>query len=310
MLKEQFQEKNKKFIEDALKIPKKLNIAAVYPLNEEALKGPILAHELGLVDPIIIGPKKELEKIAKKIGKDLSKYETLDVENSGEAAKKAVDLVKLGRVKALLKGSLETSILLKAVFSKETGIRGTRRMSNCYICDTPFYKKPLIYTDVGINILPNLETKIDILLNAIEVASAIGIKNPKIALLACIEKVKEDIPSTVEAAKLIDMAKEGIFKNAILEGPLSFDIAFSKKIADDKNFSSNIAGDVDIALFPNLDASNIAVKQLELFSKAQCGSLALGAQVPILINSRNTLAIERALSCAFAKLYYESKNKS
>ncbi|NGX48961.1 MAG: Phosphate acetyltransferase [Candidatus Anoxychlamydiales bacterium] len=303
---EKFQEKNQKFIERALKISKKLPIAAVYPLNEEALEGAILAHEMGLVDPIIIGPKKELENIAKKIGKDLSKYEVIDVLDMKESAKTAVELVKENRVKALLKGSLDTSILLKAVLSKDTGIRGNRRMSNCYICDTPFYKKPLIYTDVGINILPDLKTKTHILLNAIDVARAIGIEKPKIAILSCIEKVNEGILSTIDAKALVDMAKEGVFKDAIVEGPLSFDIAFSKKIADDKNFASKVSGDVDIALFPNLDASNIAVKQLELFSKAECGSLALGAQVPILINSRNTLAKERALSCVFAKLYHEN----
>ena len=156
--------------------------------------------------------------------------------------------------------------------------------------------------------MPNLKTKKDIILNAIDVAHAIGITIPKIAILACIEKVNAEIPSTVDAEALSKMAKDGEFKNAIIEGPLSFDIAFDKKIADDKNFSSNVAGDVDIAIFPNLDAGNIAVKQLELFSKAQCGSLALGAKVPILINSRNTLAAERALSCVFAKLFYEHKN--
>ncbi|NGX34048.1 MAG: Phosphate acetyltransferase [Candidatus Anoxychlamydiales bacterium] len=303
---EKYQEKNQKFIERALKISKKLPIASVYPLNEEALKGAILAFEMGLVDPIIVGPKNELNKIAQKIDKDLSLFEVIDVSDMQEAAKKAVELAKKNKVKALLKGSLDTSILLKAVLSKETGIRTNRRLSNCYICDTPFYKKPLIYTDVGINILPNLKTKVDILLNAIDVARSIGIEKPKIAILACIEKVNDEIISTLDAKALVDMAKEGIFKDAMVEGPLSFDIAFSKKIAEDKKFSSKVAGDVDIALFPNLDASNIAVKQLELFSKAECGSLALGATVPILINSRNSLAKERALSCVFAKLYYEN----
>ena len=302
-----FQEKNKFFLEQALKIPKRINIAIAYPLNEQAIEGALLAYDLGLIDPIFIGPKNKMIEIAKKIGKDLSKHSISDTEDSSAAAKKAVELVKQGEAKAILKGSLETSILLGAVLNKETGIRD-RRISNCYICDTPFYKKPLIYTDVGINILPNLKTKKDIILNAIDVAHSIGIKKPKIALLACIEKVKEEIVSTLDADALVKMAKEGEFKNAIIEGPLSFDIAFDKKIAEAKNFPSEIAGDVDIAVFPNLDAGNIAVKQLELFSKAQCGSLALGAKVPILINSRNTLAAERALSCVFAKLFYEHKN--
>jgi len=307
MTNDLFQEKNKLFLEQAQKNPKRINIAVVYPLNEQAIEGALLAYELGLITPIFIGPKDKMNEIAKKMGKDLSKHTILDTIDSKDAAKKAVELVKKDEAKAILKGSLETSILLGAVLDKETGIRN-RRISNCYICDTPFYKKPLIYTDVGINISPNLKTKQDIILNAIEVANAIGIKRPKIALLSCLEKVKEEILSTLEADALSKMAKEGIFKNAIIEGPLSFDIAFDKKIADDKNFQSDIAGDVDIAVFPDLDAGNIAVKQLEIFSKAQCGSLALGAKVPILINSRNTLAPERALSCVFAKLFYEHRN--
>jgi len=301
-----YQEKNQKFVEMALKIKTRIPIAVVYPLNKEALKGAFLAYEMNFVDPIIIGPKKELEKIAKDIDKDLSRFELIDILDMSEAAKKAVELVRENKAQAILKGSLDTSILLKAVLSKETGIRKDRRISNCYVCDTPFYKKPLIYTDVGINILPNLKTKIDIIQNALDVAKALKIKKPKIAILACIEKVNEEIVSTIDAKKLVEMAKEGVFQDAIVEGPLSFDIAFSKKIADDKKFSSKVSGDVDIAVFPNLDASNIAVKQLELFSKAECGSLALGAQVPVLINSRNTIAKERALSCVFAKLYYEN----
>lgn len=307
MLIGKFQKKNKKFVKKAIKIPGKLPIAAVYPMNDEALKGCIIAHEMNIAQPIIIGPKKELEQIAENINKNLSKYEVIDASGPEESSQIAVQLVKENKAKALLKGSLETSILLKEVLSKESGIRGNRRISNCYVCDTPFYKKPLIYTDVGINILPDLKTKIDIILNAIDLAYALGIQTPKIALLSCIEKVKEEIISTTDAEKLREMPE--IFKNATLEGPLSFDIAFSKKIAEDKDFSSKIAGDVDIAVFPNLDAANIAVKQLELFSKAQCGSLALGAQVPILINSRNTCALERVLSCVFAKLYYKSKKE-
>jgi phosphate acetyltransferase len=241
-----------------------------------------------------------MQKLAGKT--NLSKYQCIETDSEEQAALAAVSLVKTNQVKAIMKGSLGTGTLLKACLAKD-GIRGGRRISNCYVCDFPSYHKPLIYTDVGINILPDIKTKIDIINNSIEVAHALGITKPKIALLACIEKVQEGIPSTIDAEALSKMN----FGNAIVEGPLSFDIAMSKKIASEKNFVSSIAGDVDIAIFPNLDAGNIAVKQLELFSQAKCGSLALGAKVPILIMSRNSPFEERLLSLAFAKLYYEDK---
>lgn len=286
--------KNQKFLKEALATPDKLPVAIVYPMNKEAIEGAILAGEMGLIDPIFLGPKKAMAELAR----NFAKYSCVDVSTSEEAAIEAVKLVKEGRAKALYKGSLETSILLKAVLA---GIRGKRRISNCYVCDIPNYHKPLIYTDVGINILPDIKIKTDIINNAIDVANALGIEKPKIALLSCIEKVQETIISTTDAEALCKMN----FGTAILEGPLSFDIALSKKIADEKNFKSKIAGDPDILLFPNLDAGNIAVKELEIFSGAKCGSLALGAAVPILIMSRNSPAAERVLSLAFAKLYYQ-----
>jgi phosphotransacetylase len=294
--------KNQKFLQRALDIKYRLAVAIVYPMNKEAVMGPIIAEEMGLIEPIFIGPKEQMMSLAE--GKDFSKYKCIDVTNSEEAAKAAVLLVKEGQVKAILKGSLETSVLLKAVLSKE-GIRGGRRISNCYVCDTEAYHKPIIYTDVGINILPDVKIKADIIRNSIDVANALGIEEPKIALLSCIEKVQAEILSTTDAEALCKMD----FGKAIVEGPLSFDIALSKKIAEEKNFKSKVAGDPDIVIFPNLDAGNIAVKQLELFSFAKCGSLALGAQVPILIMSRNSPYEERVLSLAFAKLYYERNKK-
>jgi len=294
-------EKNKRFFQRALSIPGKIPVAIVYPLNTEAIMGPIEAEKLGLIDPVFFGPLERMTELVKD--QDFSKYKYIDVTSSEQAAIEAVELVKKGEIKALCKGSLDTSVLLKAVLAKD-GIRGSRRISNCYVCDTPAYHKPIIYTDVGINILPDVKVKADIIRNSIDVAHALGIERPKIALLSCIEKVQEGIVSTTDADALCKMD----FGDVILEGPLSFDIALSKKIAEEKKFSSKIAGDPDIVIFPNLDAGNIAVKQLELFSSAKCGSLALGAQVPILIMSRNSPAEERALSFAFAKLYYE-RNK-
>jgi len=294
--------KNKIFLQKALAIPEKINIAVVYPLNIEAIKGAIITAEAGIANPIFIGPKKEMDKLSKQIEKDLSEYECFDVAEEEESSVKAVDLVKEGKIDAIVKGSLETSNLLKPIISKK-GLGCNRRISNCYICDIPLYHKPIIYTDVGINVAPDGKTKKDIILNAIDVAHALGIKRPKIAILSCIEKVKEYIPSTIDAQELMKLYQEKVFSDAIIEGPLSFDIAISKQVADEKGFSSQIAGDPDILLFPNLDAGNIAVKQLEYFGKAQCGSLALGSKVPVLINSRNTSAKERALSCIFAKLY-------
>ena len=295
-------DKNKKFLRKALEIPEKINVVIVYPHNVEAIDGAILAAEAGLINPIFLGSVNEMEKLAKSLKKSISKYECIDLVDSVNAAEKAVEIVKRGKAEAIVKGSLDTSILLKPIISK-TGLGCIRRISNCYICDVPLYHKPIIYTDVGINVSPDVKIKKDIILNAIEVANALGIQKPKIALLSCIEKVKDYIPSTLDADELCKMKNE--FGNVIIEGPLSFDIALSKKVAREKDFKSEVAGDPDILIFPNLDAGNIAVKELEFFGEAQCGSLALGSKVPVLINSRNTPAVERALSCVFAKLYYQ-----
>ena len=300
LLEKYLTEKNKKFLKEVLKIPEKLDVAVVYPHNEEAIKGALIAAEMGIINPIFIGSLEEMNKLGKNIGSNISNYECFDESDSEKAAVKAVELAKEKKVKAIVKGSLATDILLKPIISKG-GLGCIRRISNCYICDVPAYHKPIIYTDVGINVAPDVKIKRDIILNSIEVAHAIGIEKPKIAILSCIEKVRDYIPSTLDAKALCEMADQ--FGNVIIEGPLSFDIALSKKVAQDKNFSSEIAGDPDILIFPNLDAGNIAVKELEFFAKAQCGSLALGSKVPVLINSRNTLAEERALSCIFAKLY-------
>lgn len=299
LLEKYLTKKNKKFLEEALKIEGKLDVAIVCPHNEEAIKGALMAADR-IINPIFIGSLKEMNRLAKNIKMDISNYKSFDIEDSAKAAMKAVELAKEKKVKAIVKGSLATDILLRPIISKE-GLGCIRRISNCYICDVPSYHKPIIYTDVGINVFPDVKIKKDIILNSIEVANAIGIKKPKIAILSCLEKVKDYIPSTVDAKALCEMSDQ--FGDVIIEGPLSFDIALSKKVAQEKNVTSKIAGDPDILIFPNLDAANIAVKELEFFAKAQCGSLALGSKVPVLINSRNTVAYERALSCVFAKLY-------
>ena len=293
-------EKNKAFFNKSKEIKGKLNVAIVYPHNIESIEGAIIAAEEDIINPIFIGSENEMNKLAKSIGKSISNYECHDIPDSIGAAEKAVLLVKEKKADAIVKGSLDTSILLKPIISK-SGLGCIRRLSNCYICDVPLYHKTIIYTDVGINIAPDIKVKKDIILNSIDVAHSIGIEIPKIAILSCLEKVKEYIPSTVDAAILCENKEE--FKGAILEGPLSFDIAISKHVAEEKGFTSEVSGSPDILIFPNLDAGNIAVKELEFFGQAQCGSLALGSKVPILINSRNTPAVERALSCVFAKLY-------
>ena len=206
-LEKYLKEKNKKFLEKALKIPEKLNVAIVYPHNEEAIKGALIAAEIGIIEPLFIGSMTEMNKLAENIGKTLSKYKCFDVDDSKEAAIKAAELAKEKKAKAIAKGSLDTSILLKPIISKE-GLGCIRRISNCYICDISSYHKPIIYTDVGINVAPDVKVKKDIILNAIEVANAIGINRPKIAILSCLEKVKDYIPSTVDAKELCEMADE------------------------------------------------------------------------------------------------------
>jgi phosphotransacetylase len=276
--------------------------AVAHPCEKSALAGAIEASHLGLIKPILVGPAGKIDEIAKSAAIDLGSSEVVDTPHSHASASKAVELVRQGKAELLMKGSLHTDELLGAVVARETGLRTGRRISHVFIMDVPTYHKVLIVTDAAINIAPALEDKVDICQNAIDLAITLGLKQPKVAILAAVETVNSKMPATLDAAALCKMAERGQITGALLDGPLAFDNAISKEAADIKGIKSEVAGDPDILLVPDLEAGNILAKQLSFLANADSAGLVLGARVPIILTSRADSVRSRIASCAVAML--------
>jgi phosphate acetyltransferase len=276
--------------------------AVAYPCEESALTAAVEAAQAGLITPILVGPVAKIQEIARAANIDLGNIEIVDAQNSVESAKKAVELVKEGRAEVLMKGSLHTDELLSAIVSREGGLRTGRRISHVFVMDVPTYHKVLIITDAAINIAPTLEDKVDICQNAIDLAISLGLDKPKLAILAAVEVVNSKMPATLDAAALCKMSERGQIKGAILDGPLAFDNAISKQAAQTKGIRSQVAGDPDILLAPDLEAGNILAKQLSFLANADSAGMVLGARVPVILTSRADSVRSRIASCAVAKL--------
>jgi phosphotransacetylase len=276
--------------------------AVAYPCEETALAGAIDAAALGLITPILVGPAATIAEIGKAKGINLAGVEIVDVATSHASAAKAVELVRTGRAELLMKGSLHSDEVLGAVVAKETGLRTGRRLSHVFIMDVPTYHKVLIVTDAAINIAPTLEDKVDICQNAIDLARSFGIERPKVAILAAVETVNSKMPATLDAAALCKMAERGQIRGGILDGPLAFDNAISKDAAQMKGITSEVAGDPDILLAPDLEAGNMMAKQLSFLANADSAGLVLGAKVPVILTSRADSLRSRIASCAVAVL--------
>jgi phosphate acetyltransferase len=278
-----------------------IRTAVAHPCEETALAGAIEAAELGLIVPILVGPKTKVAEIAKRTKIDLAGYEMIDVAHSHDAAIRAVQLVREGQAELLMKGSLHSDELLAAVVSRE-GLRTERRISHVFIMDVPTYHKVLVVTDAAINIAPNLMDKVDICQNAIDLAIALGVETPKVAILAAVETVNPSMPATIDAAALCKMADRGQITGGLLDGPLAFDNAISAEAAKIKGIHSSVAGDPDILLVPNLEAGNMLAKQLTFLANADSAGLVVGARVPVILTSRADSVRSRIASCAVAVL--------
>src|SRR6516162_377320 len=276
--------------------------AVVHPCEQSALAGAAEAAAEGLITPIYVGPKARIAEIAAKGGIDLRGAEIVDAPHSHAAAQQAVALVREGRAELLMKGSLHTDELLGAVVARDTGLRTGRRISHVFIMDVPTYHKVLIVTDAAINIAPSLEEKVDICQNAIDLAISLGLKQPKVALLAAVETVNSKMPATIDAAALCKMAERGQIKGGILDGPLAFDNAISPEAARTKGIKSEVAGDPDILVVPDLEAGNILAKLLSFLARADSAGLVIGARVPIILTSRADSVRARIASSAVAML--------
>lgn len=283
--------------------------AVAWPCEETALAGAVDAAKEGLIVPILVGAAKTINEIAKAKGIDLAGVEIVDVPDSRAAAAKAVALVREGKAELVMKGSLHSDEILAAVIAKETGLRTGRRLSHVFLMDVPTYHKALIVTDAAINIAPTLEDKVDIVQNAIDLAKSFGVEKPKVAILAAVETVNSKMQATLDAAALCKMADRGQIKGGLLDGPLAFDNAISKDAAKIKGITSEVAGDPDILLAPDLEAGNMMAKQLSYLANADSAGLVLGARVPVILTSRSDSLRSRIASTAVAVLAAHARRK-
>ncbi|HET9269455.1 MAG TPA: bifunctional enoyl-CoA hydratase/phosphate acetyltransferase [Vicinamibacterales bacterium] len=284
--------------------------AVVHPCEASALEGALDAGAKGLITPILVGRTASIEETAAKARISLAHTRIVDVPHSHAAAAKAVELVRQGQAELLMKGSLHTDELLGAVVARDTGLRTGRRISHVFIMDVPTYHKVLIITDAAINIAPTLEDKVDIVQNAIDLAITLGVSTPKVAILAAVETVTSKMVATIDAAALCKMAERGQITGGLLDGPLAFDNAISKEAARTKGVKSEVAGDPDILLAPDLEAGNILAKQLTFLANADSAGLVLGARVPIILTSRADSVRSRIASCGVAMLVAHARRRA
>ena len=286
-----------------------LSCAVVHPCSADALRGAIDAAARNLITPILVGPEKKIRAIAAQEGIELANHRLVPADHSHHAAELAVGLVRTGEAQMLMKGSLHTDELLSEVLRKDAGLRTERRLSHCFLIAVPTYARPIMVTDAAINILPTLEEKRDIVQNAIELAHAVGIAQPKVALLSAVETVTVKVPSTLDAAALCKMAERGQITGGILDGPLAFDNAIDEEAARTKGIVSPVAGKADILVVPDLEAGNILAKQLTFMANAEAAGIVVGVRAPIVLTSRADNARTRLASCAVAVLFAEAQRK-
>jgi phosphate acetyltransferase len=275
--------------------------AVVHPCDVESLSGAIDAARHDLIIPVLIGPEVRIRHIAEEAGIDLAGVEIISVQHSHAAAELAADMAANGEVEMLMKGSLHTDELIHAVLARPA-LRTARRMTHVFRFDVPLYSKPLLITDAALNIRPSLQEKVDIIQNAVDFARILGVETPKVAILSAVETVNPAIPSTIDAAALCKMAERGQINGAILDGPLAFDNAISAHAAQIKHIKSDVAGEADILVVPDLESGNMLAKQLEYLAGASGAGIVLGARVPIALTSRADGPMARVASALLALL--------
>ena len=299
-------DKYDRLVATAQSLPR-LKVAVAHPCDTASLEAVLEAVELGLVEPILVGPQDKIASAAAALGKDTSNLQIVDAPHSHAAAQAAVDLVKAGRAEALMKGSLHTDELMGAVVRREGGLRTARRISHCFVMDVPGHDTPLIITDAAVNIAPTLEDKVHIVQNAIDLARALHVDPIRVAILSAMETVNPKVPSTLEAAALCKMADRGQITGGILDGPLALDNAIDLGAAAIKKIRSPVAGQANVLVVPDLEAGNMLAKSLTFLADADAAGIVLGARVPVILTSRADSTITRLASCAVASLVAEAQ---
>lgn len=264
--------------------PKKISVAVAE--DKEVLGAVKACKDLNMIDPILVGEESKIKNIAYEIGFDLSDVKVIDEKDTVQASRTATELVHKGEGDILMKGLVDTSIIMKQVLDKEIGLRTGRIISHVAVFDVETYHKVFFVTDAAMNISPDLEQKKEIIENAVELAHSLGIEKPKVAVIGAKEKVSPKMEATIHAKELTDMCKRGEITGCIVEGPFALDNAISKEAALHKGIDSPVAGDADILLVPNIEAGNVLYKSLTILAKAKTAGIILGAKAPIVLTSR------------------------
>jgi phosphate butyryltransferase len=285
-------------IDKVKKFPSMKRMVIAAAGEEHTLEAALHAQKEGIARPILVGDKEVILGILKKLGEEVPEEDIYSATDNKEAAEFSVSLIREGKADFLMKGYLDTAVLLKAVVDKEKGLGKGGVMSHFSMFDVPSYHKILVPVDGGMVAYPTLEQKKSIIENTVETLRSMGYDCPKVGVLTCVEKVNPKMPETVEAAELARMNQEGEIKNCIIEGPISYDCAIDAEIAKLKNYESQIAGDVDVLVAPNIHAGNIMGKMLTCTCKAKMAGFVVGAKCPIVLTSRGSSAEEKFLSIA------------
>lgn len=282
-----------------------------HPCDESSLRGAIESAQAGIIKAILVGPAARIKDVAAKHNLNISDYEVVDTPpTEAAAAARAVQLIHEGKGEVLMKGSLHTDEIMRAVTAKEGGLRTNRRVSHVFIMDVPAYADTVFVTDAAINIAPDLDAKRDIIQNAIDLFNQAGFgTTPRVAILSAVETVTSKIPSTIEAAALCKMADRKQITGGVLDGPLAFDNAIDMEAARIKGIKSEVAGRAQILVVPDLESGNMLAKNLAYFAKADGAGIVLGARVPVVLTSRADSARSRMASAAVAALLADARRR-
>jgi phosphate acetyltransferase len=302
-------EKYQKLIDRCKSLPP-TPTAVAHPCDASSLEGAMEAARMGLIVPILVGPRARILDVAAKAGIKLGDTTIVDTPHSEASAAMAVQLVREGKAEALMKGSLHTDELMAAVVKRDTGLRTARRVSHCFVMDVPGHPNALIITDAAVNIAPTLEDKVDILQNAIDLAHALEMDEVRVAILSAMETVNPKVPSTIEAAALCKMVDRGQITGALVDGPLALDNAINVDAAKIKKIASPVAGRANVLLVPDLEAGNMLAKSLSFLAGADAAGIVLGAKVPIILTSRADSVLTRLASCAVAVMVAKARRAS
>jgi phosphate butyryltransferase len=280
-------------------------IAVAVAQDIEVLSAVNAAKNLGIANAILVGDKEEIAKVAKDCGVDVNKFEVIDLKEKDAACRKAVELVSTGKAHIVMKGLVDTSVILKAVLDEKIGLRTGNVLSHVAVFDVPGYDRLFYVTDAAMNIAPNLNQKKQIIENAVQVANALGNDNPKVAVLAALEKVNPKMQATVDAAELIKMNEAGELKGCVLGGPFALDNAISVEASKHKGITHPVAGRADILMVPVIEAGNMLYKSMVFFARAKNAGIIVGAKAPVVLTSRadsdeaklNSIAIGVLMAC-------------